>query len=144
MTIALRNSGGQSSSIRPGMSSRSSSPGAYSARTLPTPDCAGGLRRVRDTLEDLPNDVRATGDSPTSSSAPRGTIGGPITTESPVIPGNPIQAKTALASVYAEIADDCHAEGRGFESHQPLRINPANRRVFSSLEPNGASVRPLD
>src|SRR4051812_25798888 len=25
---------------------------------------------------------------------------------------------------------DCHAEGRGFESHQPLRINPLAERLF--------------
>jgi hypothetical protein len=28
---------------------------------------------------------------------------------------------------------DCHAEGRGFESHQPLRISPLAERVFSFL-----------
>jgi hypothetical protein len=49
-----------------------------------------------------------------------GTIGGPITAESAVIAGNRIQPRTALASGYAQFADDCHAEGRGFESHQPL------------------------
>src|SRR3954471_20516225 len=65
--------------------------------------------------------------------ARRGTIGGPITAESPVIPGNPIQAKSAELSVYAEIADDCHAEGRGFESLQPLRERPLYERLFSSL-----------
>ena len=59
-----------------------------------------------------------------------GTIGGPITRESAVIPGNRIQAKTAEASVYANCLVDCHAEGRGFESHQPLRRSPANRAVF--------------
>src|SRR5689334_7283805 len=48
---------------------------------------------------------------------PRGTIGGPNNGR---IPGNRIQAKTAEARVYAEIADDCSAEGRGFASHQPL------------------------
>jgi hypothetical protein len=63
----------------------------------------------------------------------RGTTGGPISAESTVIPGNRIQAKTAEASVYAVCADDCHAEGRGFESHQPLRINPADRGVSSFL-----------
>src|SRR5215216_634227 len=26
---------------------------------------------------------------------------------------------------------DCHAEGRGFESHQPLRISPLAERVVS-------------
>jgi hypothetical protein len=39
---------------------------------------------------------------------------------SPAIPGNRIQVRTAEASVYANCRDDCHAEGRGFESHQPL------------------------
>src|SRR4051812_33816935 len=63
----------------------------------------------------------------------RGTIRGPITTESPVIPGNRIQPKTAEASVYAVCLDDCHAEGRGFESHQPLRKRPLVERVFSFL-----------
>jgi hypothetical protein len=43
-----------------------------------------------------------------------------MTAESPVIPGNRIQPKTAELTGYAGIADDCHAEGRGFESHQPL------------------------
>jgi hypothetical protein len=49
-------------------------------------------------------------------------------------PGNRIQAKTAELSVYADCADDCHAEGRGFESHQPLRISPLAERVFSFAE----------
>jgi hypothetical protein len=49
---------------------------------------------------------------------------GTNTADSPVIPGNRIQPKTAEASVYAGCADDCHAEGRGFESHQPFRERP--------------------
>src|SRR5947208_25389 len=61
---------------------------------------------------------------------PRGTVGGPITAVSAVIAGNRIRPETALASVYAEFADDCHAEGRGFESHQPLSRSPANREGF--------------
>src|SRR3954451_19251672 len=59
-----------------------------------------------------------------------GTVGGPITTESPVIAGNRIQPETSEASVYADCLDDCHAEGRGFESHQPLSKDPANRGVL--------------
>ena len=45
---------------------------------------------------------------------------GPHNPESAVIPGNRIQPKTAEVGVHAELADDCHAEGRGFEAHQPL------------------------
>jgi hypothetical protein len=58
----------------------------------------------------------------------RGTVRGPMPAESPVIPGNRIQPETALASADAEIADDCHAEGRGFESHQPLRCDVSGHR----------------
>src|SRR5437868_4557390 len=60
-----------------------------------------------------------------------GTTGGPITSESPVIHGNRIWAATTELGSDAASADDCHAEGRGFESHQPLRISPANCGVFS-------------
>src|SRR4051812_25608496 len=66
-----------------------------------------------------------------------GTVGGPITTESPVIAGNRIQPETSEASVYADCQDDCHAEGRGFESHQPLSKDPANRGL---VVPGRASV----
>jgi hypothetical protein len=60
----------------------------------------------------------------------RGTVGGPNDAESCVIRGNPIQPKTAEPSVYAGRRDDCHAEGRGFESHQPLRERPLVQRAF--------------
>jgi len=60
---------------------------------------------------------------------PRGTIGGPTNAESTVIAGNRIQAKTEEASGYADRVDDCHAEGRGFESHQPLEKD-LQTRVF--------------
>jgi hypothetical protein len=66
---------------------------------------------------------------------------GPISAESAVIPGNRIQPKSAETSVYAEIADDCHAEGRGFESHQPLRLDPLPERVFAFLRALPATPR---
>jgi hypothetical protein len=59
-----------------------------------------------------------------------GTIRGPITSESPVIAGNRIQPETSEASVYADCQDDCHAEGRGFESDQPLSRTPAKLQGF--------------
>src|SRR3954464_3750358 len=63
----------------------------------------------------------------------RGTTRGPITAESPVIAGNRIHPKTALGRIHADFADDCHAEGRGFESHQPLARSPLPERVFRFL-----------
>src|SRR3954454_21804535 len=79
----------------------------------------------RDSVEEA--DPRHTANRKNDPGGPRtaqapGTIGGPINAESTVIPGNPIQPKSAPPSVYAETADDCHAEGRGFESHQPLSV----------------------
>ena len=82
----------------------------------------------------LPGGVLLTAQTAKRSSAGQGTIGGPITSESPAIPGNRIQSKTAELSVYADYPDDCHAEGRGFESHQPLSRSPANRRVSLLIE----------
>jgi hypothetical protein len=48
------------------------------------------------------------------------------------IPGNRIQPKTAEPSVDAVCLDDCHAEGRGFESLQPLSERPAFAGLFSA------------
>ena len=59
-----------------------------------------------------------------------GTIGGPNGRESSLIHGNRIQLKRRFPSEYAAAADDCHAEGHGFESHQPLRRSPLPERVF--------------
>jgi hypothetical protein len=55
---------------------------------------------------------------------------GPHNPESAVIPGNRIQPKTAEPTVNADCLDDCHAEGRGFESHQPLARSPLLERVL--------------
>jgi hypothetical protein len=60
------------------------------------------------------------------SEIPRGTTGRPIRSESPAIPGNRIQPKTALAVIHADFADDCHAGGRGGESHSAASLNPAD------------------
>jgi hypothetical protein len=61
----------------------------------------------------------------------RGTVGGPITSESPVIRSNRIQAKTALARVYAEIADDCQQKVVGSSPISRFVESPLCERIFS-------------
>src|SRR4051794_36376650 len=46
-----------------------------------------------------------------------------------------------MSAVYGD-RRSCHAEGRGFESHQPLRTNPAMERglLFSGFGPMGLGL----
>src|SRR3954468_24896249 len=57
--------------------------------------------------------------------------------KSTVIAGNPevsLRPGSRMTATIRDLATACHAEGRGFESHQPLRISPLAERVFLFLE----------
>jgi hypothetical protein len=59
-------------------------------------------------------------------------------------PGSDQWVGLASLSALREVADDCHAEGRGFESHQPLRkslqVAMCARRRSTSTPPMAQGI----